>query len=117
MLTPDELKTISGVIVGIGFLALVHQMYWQVRIGLVDRQAKSAFLFLLITTAIMGQLAASYMGGPTFGNTTRGVVCFFAWVGSLIWWSYCTLRHNASVLRRIRNTEKEMRKPLDSVMR
>lgn len=104
MLTPDELKTISGVIVGIGFLALVHQMYWQVRIGLIDRQAKSAFLFLLITTAIMGQLAASYMGGPTFGNTTHGVVCFFAWVGSLIWWSYCTLRHNASVLRRSGHT-------------
>lgn len=117
MLTPDELKTISGVIVGIGFIALVHQMYWQVRIGLIDRQAKSAFLFLLLTTLIMGQLTLSYLGGPTFGNTSRGVVFFFAWVGSLIWWSFCTLRHNATVLKRIRDTKKELRKPLDSVMR
>ncbi len=116
-MTPDELKTISGVIVGIGFIALLHQMYWQVRIGLIDRQAKSAFLFLLITTLIMGQLAVSYMGGPTFGNTERGVVFFFLWVGCLVWWSICTLQHNHTVLRRIRHAEKELRKPLDSVMR
>ncbi len=116
-MSPDDLKYLSGVIVGVGFIALVHQMYWQVRIGLIDRQAKSAFLFLLLTTAIMGQLAVSYIGGPTFGNTPRGNLFFIALVVSLLWWSGCTLRHHATVLKRIKDQEKQMRKPLDSVMR
>ncbi len=114
---PNELKLVSGILVGLGFLALLHQMYWQVRIGLIDRQAKSAFLFLLLTTSIMGQLAVSYIGGPTFGNTPRGIVFFFAWLGSLLWWTFCTMRHNAAVLKRIKQAETQLRKRLYSVMR
>lgn len=116
-MTPAEFQTLSGVLVALGFLALVHQMFWQVRIGLIDRQARSAFLFLLITAAIMVQLAASYMGGPRLGNTDRGVMFFFLWVGSLIWWSFCTLHHNAVALRKMREARKQHKDVSDKLRR
>lgn len=116
-MSPEELRILSGVIVGVGFFALLHQMAWQVRIGLRDRQTWSAFLFLLSTTVIIGQLALSYLGVVTLGNTERGPVFFFTWLASLLWWSFCTMRHNASVMRRIRDQKKQLRQPLDSVMR
>lgn len=106
-MTPDEFKFLTGVIVCVGFVALVHQLYWQLRIGLIDRQSRSAFFFLLLTTLVMGQLMVSYLGGPTFGNTERGVVFFFTWVGALLWWSFCTLRHNANALRKMREAKRQ----------
>ncbi len=116
-MTPDQIKIISGVLTAIGFFALCHQIYWQLRIGLPDRQSKSAFYFLFMTALIDGQLSLSYLGVFTFGNTERGPVFFFAWLVSVIWWSYCTWRHNAAALRKIKDAERRLRKPLDSVMR
>lgn len=119
-MTPDELFRLTGTIVTIGFFALIHQMYWQVRIGLIDRQAKSAFLFLLMTTIIIGQLAVTYLFRISLGGSERGPVFFFLWLGALLWWSYCTLRHNANALRRkrkaermFRDAEDRLRKPLE----
>ena len=106
-MSPDELKLLTGTITCIGFIALVHQLFWQVRIGLIDRQARSAFFFLLMTTLVMGQLMVSYLGGPTMGNTHRGVISFALWVGSLVWWSFCTLQHNALALRKLRDAKRQ----------
>ncbi len=116
-MTPDEIKTVSGVLTALGFLAICHQIHWQLRIGLPDRQSKSAFYFLCTTALIVGQLSLSYLNVVTFGNTQRGPLFLFLWLASLIWWSYCTWRHNAAALRKIKDAERRLRKPLDSVMR
>jgi hypothetical protein len=106
-MTPDELRYLTGVITCVGFIALVHQLSWQVRIGLSDRQAKSAFFFLFMTMLVMGQLMVSYLGGPTMGNTHRGVITYVIWVASLVWWSFCTLRHNAIALKKLREAKRQ----------
>ena len=84
-MTPEEIKVISGILTAIGFLVLLRQIQWQRRVGFADRQAVSAFLFLALTTFIVGQLALSYLGVLTFGNTERGPLVYLLWLGAVIW--------------------------------
>lgn len=118
-MSPEEIKLISGVLTAIGFMVLLRQIQWQKRVGLFDRQAVSAFLFLALTTFIVGQLALSYLGIVTFGNTERGPIVYLLWLGAVIWWGICTERHNGPTWRRmkdatkrVREAERKLRKPL-----
>ena len=126
-MTPDEIqRAASGVLTLIGFLCLLRQVYWQLRVQRrryprlawywalrqADRQTVSAFLFLSLTTMVVGQLMLSYLGGVAFGATERGPIFYFAWCASVIWWNICTERHNG---RKQRDEEDRWQPPLGSV--
>lgn len=119
-MTPDEIKTISGVLTAIGFLVLLRLLQWQRRAGVDDEQGRSAFLFLLLTTLIVGQIALSYLSILTFGNTERGPFFYLIWLITVIYWGARTERYNGPIWRRIKAAEREgrqikqsLRKPLE----
>lgn len=126
-MTPEEIKMVSGVLTLVGFFCLLRQVYWQLvvqrrrhprlrwywALRRADRQTVSAFLFLSLTTLVVGQLMLSYLGVVTFGSTERGPIFYFAWCASLIWWNFCTERHNG---RKQRNDDEQWQPPLGSVM-
>jgi len=126
-MTPEQIKLVSGVLTLIGFLFLLRQIYWQIvvqrrrhprlrwhwALRMADRQTVSAFLFLSLTTAIVGQLMLSYLNVVPFGNQVRGPVFYFAWCASVIWWGICTERHNG---RKRRGDDEQWQPPLGSVM-
>lgn len=133
-MTPERIRDISGVLTLIGFLFLLRQVYWQVRaqrrrhprlrwywaLRLADRQTVSEFLFLSLTTAIVGQLMLSYLVlvGVPFGATERGPASYFAWCISVIWWGFCTERYNERYNERHNGRRKrgdDERPPLESV--
>ena len=125
-MTPELIRDISGVLTLIGFFFLLRQVYWQVRVQrrrhkrltwywalrMADRQTVSAFLFLSLTTLVVGQLMLSYLGVVPFGTTERGPVFYFAWCASVIWWGFCTERHNG---HKRRDDDGQWHPPLGSV--
>lgn len=125
-MTPEQIKVVSGVLTLIGFVCLLRQIQWQLRVQrrryprlawywalrLADRQTVSAFLFLALTTLVVGQLMLSYLGVVAFGTTERGPIFYFAWCASVIWWNICTERHNG---RKQRDDEDRWQPPLGSV--
>lgn len=128
-MTPEHITLVSGVLTFVGFLCLLRQVYWQIRVQrrrhprltwywalrMADRQTVSAFLFLSLTTIIVGQLMLSYLGVVQFGNQVRGPVSYFAWCASVIWWSVCTERHNARKVK-ANGDDGRWHPPLGSVM-
>jgi hypothetical protein len=87
-------RFITGVETLVAFLGLLVLLGVQLRLGPRDRQERSAFFFVAATAAIVGQLSLSYLGGPPLGESTRGNVSYALWVGSIVWFAYCTIRHN-----------------------
>ncbi len=133
-MTPEEFnKARTGLGLGILCFVLFHQMGWQVFAGLyfkqgtlwqrmrrIDRQTYSAFLFLLAFLCTAFQWHLSYTWGITFGDTDRGPASVFLLVLAGSWWGICTAQHNIAVVRKIkdaREMEKELRKPVESVVR
>ena len=128
-MTPEEIKVVSGVLTLVGFFCLLRQVYWQIAVQRrrhprlrwywalrqADRQTVSAFLFLSLTTSVVGQLMLSYLNVVPFGATERWPVFYFAWCASLIWWNFCTERHNGQ--RQQRDDDERWQTPLGSVMK
>jgi hypothetical protein len=116
MLNPDDARFITGIEFAIVALFLGRMMWWQVRVGLVDRQAKSAFIFVMVLTTICIQYALSYLGFFSFGNTDRGPLFLLVFLLALMWWNTCTERHNVAVLREIERHKRalQLRNPLDA---
>ncbi len=116
MLTPDIASFLSGVVFVLAALFLGRMMWWQWRVGLVDRQARSAFYFVLSLWVICIQYAVVYLLDISFGNTERGPLMLFVWLLSLAWWNVCTETHNARVLREIEQHRRslDVRNPLDA---
>ncbi len=115
MLSPDVAKFITAALYVVAVIILVRQMWWQRRVGIVDQQARSAFVFLLFLAIVCSMYVASYLGFFSFGNTDRGPVFVFLFVCALAWWNNCTERHNAHVLKQMEEHKRTLRRPLGSV--
>lgn len=105
MMPNEKLVTAAETLVAcVGLLVLLSV---QLRLGPRDRQEWSAFFFVATTAAIVGQLSLSYFGGPSLGDGIRGNISYALWVGSIVWFAFCTIRHNRKIGRSVRRDRGE----------
>lgn len=93
---------VSAVLTFAGFLAALYLLSWQIRIRPRDRQAWAALALIASLMAILGQLCWFYLGGPSLGQSTRGVVSYAAVMLSLVFLAWETRSINREILRRRR---------------
>lgn len=102
MLTNDQWRDISGILLIFGSLYILQQVYYQLVNGLPTEQRKSACLLVFVTSMTMLQygLAALFAGPWALATSARGPVVFLLWIASIAWWARATQRHNQEARKR-----------------
>jgi hypothetical protein len=98
----DAIRHLNGVLLLVGSLCLLRQLYWQIRVRARDWQQRSAFILVAMTgllTLQYGLAALEVVPGLSTGY--RGTATFIGWVAAVVYWTICTELHNRQVLRDI----------------
>lgn len=103
-MSEDHYRQLNGIMLLVGALCMLIQVYWQLDLKLPTWQRRTACLMVLATFSIMLQYGLAvgrwFPWATTFALGPRGTVTFFVWIGASVLWAIVTYFDNRGVKRR-----------------
>ncbi len=104
-MSEDQFRQLNGIMLILGALGMLIQVYWQLDMKLPTWQRRTACLMVVATFAVMFQYGLAvglwFPEFSTFALGPRGTVTFFFWIGSIMLWAVVTYVDNRRIKRRL----------------